>query len=111
MPLAVAAVAELVDASRQNLIRGQVAELVDALALGASVERRKGSSPFLPTRLVGMSHRTCRFAPDLLRRGFVPLEAGSLARGTPLLLTRKAPIRGLFHFRKTGLELTGMDLN
>ena len=53
--LSIASVAELVDASRYNLIRGQVAELVDALALGASAERRKGSSPFLPTCLVGMT--------------------------------------------------------
>ena len=29
--------------------RGDVVELVDTLALGASVARREGSSPFIPT--------------------------------------------------------------
>jgi hypothetical protein len=31
------------------LIHGDVVELVDTLALGASVARREGSSPFIPT--------------------------------------------------------------
>jgi hypothetical protein len=31
--------------------RGDVVELVDTLALGASAARREGSSPFIPTKL------------------------------------------------------------
>ena len=33
-------------------IHGQVVELVDTLALGASAARREGSSPFIPTNLI-----------------------------------------------------------